>query len=153
MDDNGQYMASYWTTFGIQLVLLWNTAGILMECLISERRKCEICISWHDKAHDTLHTDIPHSTHNCIPHNLYYTTCYPWGVAVRITVMSVMWHVIWHTHSATLFHINSSCIPLWHYLHSIMTPAVFHNNTSSAINQLSIQSGHTNILCLYRQYR
>ena len=44
-----------------------------------------------DTTKHMIYTDIPHSTHNCIPHNIYYTTYYPWRVAVRITVMSVMW--------------------------------------------------------------
>ena len=78
-----RYMASYWTTIGIQLVFLWNAW--------SQNEENVKYVSVDTTKH-MIHTDIPHSTHNCIPHNLYYTTYYPWRVAVRITVMCVMWN-------------------------------------------------------------
>ena len=110
-----------WYCYGIQLVFLWNAWS---------QNKENVKYVSVDTTKHMIYTDIPHSTHNCIPHNLYYTTYYPWRVAVRITVMCV----ICGTSSDTLilqpysiltpaaFHYDTTCIPLWHQLYSIITP-------------------------------
>ena len=126
-----------WTVHGIILDYPRNTAGIVMEYswysygMLGLRTK-KMWNMYQLTRQSTWYILTFHiSTHNWIPHNLYYTTYYPWRVAVRITVMCV----ICGTSSDTLilqpysiltpaaFHYDTTCMPLWHQLYSIITPA------------------------------